>query len=132
MNRLALSLAALLCASPLASAGPIDANTPVCALARQVSTDANIEACTGEAIDMRPRSYVFLATFYERSGPVIYGLDDGISGPDCIRRMERGLTLADLVVMTSADVSWLGEGNAPAVAYTPQLSRVVLSCEFLD
>lgn len=33
-------------------AGPLDRDTTACAIAREAPTDANIEACTGESVDL--------------------------------------------------------------------------------
>lgn len=53
-------------ASPVLStpvfAGPLERDTPACAIAREAPTDANIEVCTGEPVNF--------------SGPLVSGEKD--------------------------------------------------------
>lgn len=44
--------ATLICMVSPSFAGPLDRDTPACAIAREAPTDANIEACTGEPVDL--------------------------------------------------------------------------------
>lgn len=56
MNKLHIFRAAfalsLFCFAAPATAGPLDRDTSACAIAREAPTDANIEACTGEPVDL--------------------------------------------------------------------------------
>lgn len=125
-----LALVAALAAIPV-TAATVDPETRACALAHAVPTDENIEACTGAPVDLAPaRTFAFLASFYERSGPVIFILGTSLSGAECIARMEHGFTYDDALAVIDERVTPIGEGHVPASAYRPALARAVLSCEF--
>jgi hypothetical protein len=75
------------------------------------------------------KTFVFLATIWTQDGPVIFELDTGLTGADCVARMERGLTVADVAAMASgAPVQ--GEGHIPADFSSLEIATAVLSCEF--
>lgn len=54
MKTALLALAALSCAASPVFAGPLDRDTPACAIAREAPTDGNIEACTGRPVFSEP------------------------------------------------------------------------------
>lgn len=75
------------------------------------------------------KTFMFLATLYTTDGPVIYVLDHGVSGAECIASMERGFLPSHATAIKSGDIRAAGESHVPA---TPpdDLSRAILSCEF--
>lgn len=74
------------------------------------------------------KTFVFLATLYTADGPVIYVLDNDMSGADCIERMQAGITEADALAVLGERVTAAGEGHVPAAPL--DLAGAVLSCEF--
>lgn len=76
------------------------------------------------------KAFFFLATFYTGNGPVVYVLDSGLSGHDCIARMRGGLTESDAHAIAVGNTRPAGESHVPPRDWRPDLSRAVLSCEF--
>lgn len=74
------------------------------------------------------KTFVFLATLYTSDGPVIYVLDENLSGADCIERMHVGVTRGDVLAVLGERVTAAGEGHVPAAPL--DLAGAVLSCEF--
>ena len=74
--------------------------------------------------------FAFLATLYTADGPVVFVLDHGLSGSDCIARMVAGVTPMDALAVIDERILPAGEGHVPASPYAPDLSGAVLSCEF--
>ncbi|MER9961651.1 hypothetical protein NKJ72_11900 [Mesorhizobium sp. M0045] len=74
------------------------------------------------------KAFVFLATVYTSHGPVVYVLDNSLTGEDCIARMQVGITPADVQAVRDERVKPDGMGDVPAVA--PDLFGAVVSCEF--
>ena len=76
------------------------------------------------------KTFFFLATLYTPDGPVVYVLDSGLSGADCIARMEAGILASDRAAVMSRTVEPAGEYHVPAAAFAPYWPAAVLSCEF--
>lgn len=76
------------------------------------------------------KTFAFLATVYTSSGPVVFELDHGLSGADCIARMHAGVTAADRAAVAADRINPAGEFHVPAEPFRPDWSTAVLSCEF--
>lgn len=128
---LALSLAALATGAALrpAFAGPLDADTPACALARESPTDGNIEACTGEPVTFDAPDFALLATAYTPRGPVVHLLANRIDAPTCTDNLVRGIAPYAGGILAGVYPP-AGEGHVLAPGEpSPEPAAMVLSCE---
>jgi len=62
--------ATLLCIAAPVFAGPLDRDTPACAIAREAPTDGNIEACTGRPVFSEPAFW--LVELDDGSAPAVH------------------------------------------------------------
>jgi len=61
---------ALSCTGAPVFAGPLDRDTPACAIAREAPTDGNIEACTGRPVFSEPAFW--LVELDDGSAPAVH------------------------------------------------------------
>ena len=73
------------------------------------------------------KTFALIATIYTVDGPVIYVVDDGISGGACIDRVEAGLTGQDVLAVRDGSITPAGESHIPSGPV--DVSGAVLSCE---
>lgn len=130
---LALSLAMLASGtvSRPVKAGPLDADTLACELARAFPTDGNIEACTGEPIDLTfdDPQFALLATAYTSHGPVVHLLANRLDALTCTDNLANGISPYAGGILTGVYPP-AGEGHVPAPGEpSPEPAAMVLSCE---
>lgn len=75
------------------------------------------------------KTFVFLATIWTPGAPVVFELDTGLTGADCVARMESGLTARDMAIIAS-ETAVQGAATGAPISDSLELATAVLSCEF--